>query len=99
MTLLVIDIDFDLRSITVRAAKGKKDHATLLLEASISTLRNHLTRVPQLHKSYILLGNSFAPMPNARYRKYTSGSRSLTWQFVFPSTVVRPRLNSQQMAR
>jgi integrase len=33
MSLRVKDIDFDLRSITVRAAKGNKDRATLLPEA------------------------------------------------------------------
>jgi site-specific recombinase XerD len=99
MTLRVKDIDFDLRSITVRAAKDNKDKATLLPEALIPALRNHLTRVARLHKSDILRGNGFAPMPNALYRKYPSASRSQAWQFVFPSTVVRPRLNNQQMAR
>lgn len=63
MTLRVKDIDFDLRSITVRAAKGNKDRATLLPEALIPALRNHLTRVAQLHKSDMLRGNGFAPMP------------------------------------
>lgn len=94
MSLRVKDIDFDLRSITVRAAKGNKDRATLLPEALIPALRNHLTRVAQLHKSDILRGNGFAPMPNALYRKYPSASRSLAWQFIFPSTVVRPWLNT-----
>jgi integrase len=92
MILRVKDIDFDLRSITVRAAKGNKDRL-------IPALRNHLTRVALLHKSDMLLGNGFAPMPNALYRKYPSASRSLAWQFVFPAIVVRPWLNSHQMAR
>lgn len=99
MTLRVKDIDFDLRSITVRAAKGNKDRATLLPAALIPALRNHLTKVAQLHASDVLSGNGYAPMPNALYRKYPSASRSLAWQFVFPSTVVRPWLNSEQMAR
>jgi integron integrase len=99
MTLRVKDIDFDLRSITVRAAKGNKDRATLLPAALIPALRNHLTKVAQLHASDVLRGNGYAPMPNALYRKYPSASRSLAWQFVFPSTVVRPWLNTQQMAR
>jgi site-specific recombinase XerD len=53
MTLRVKDIDFDLRSITVRAAKGNKDRATLLPEALMPALRNHLTKVAQLHTSDI----------------------------------------------
>lgn len=75
------------------------DQATLLSEALIPTLRSHLTKVAQLHKSDILRGNGYAPMPNALYRKYPSSSRSLAWKFVFPSTVVKAWLNSHQMAR
>jgi integron integrase len=90
MTLRVKDIDFDLRSITVRAAKGNKDRATLLPQALIPNLRNHLLKVYQLHKSDILQGNGYAPMPNALYKKYPSASKSFGWQFVFPSTALRP---------
>lgn len=99
MTLRVKDIDFDLRSITVRAAKGNKDRATLLPAALISELRNHVTKVAQLHKSDLLQGNGYAPMPNALYKKYPSASKFLAWQFVFPSTIVRPWLNTGQIAR
>ena len=90
MTLRVKDIDFDLRSITVRAAKGNKDRATLLPQALIPNLRNHLLKVYQLHKSDLLQGNGYAPMPNALYKKYPSASKSFGWQFVFPSTALRP---------
>ena len=99
MTLRVKDIDFDLRSLTVRAAKGNKDRATILPASLIHELRNHLTKVAQLHKTDLLQGNGHAPMPNALYRKYPSASKSLSWQFVFPSTTVRPWLDTGQMAR
>jgi integron integrase len=99
MTLRVKDIDFDLRSITVRAGKGNKDRATLLPEALIPQLRNHLTKVAQLHTKDVLRGNGYAPMPNALYRKYPSASHSLTWQFVFPSSLVRPWQDTGKMAR
>lgn len=39
MTLRVKDIDFDLRSITVRAAKGNQDRTTLLPETLIRALQ------------------------------------------------------------
>jgi site-specific recombinase XerD len=65
MTLRVKDIDFDLRSIAVRAAKGNKDRATLLPQALIPNLRNHLLKVYQLHKSDVLHGNGYARTPNA----------------------------------
>ena len=63
MTLRVKDIDFDLRSITVRAAKGNKDRVTILPSALIPMLQNHLTKVAQLHKSDLLQGNGYAPCP------------------------------------
>ncbi|MCG7961893.1 MAG: integron integrase, partial [Candidatus Thiodiazotropha taylori] len=99
MTLRIKDIDFDLRSITVRAAKGNKDRATVLPEALIPDLRSHLTKVAQLHQSDILRGNGYVPMPNALYKKYPSASKSLGWQYVFPSTLVRPWLDTGHMAR
>jgi integron integrase len=99
MTLRVKDIDFDLRSITVRAGKGNKDRCTLLPEALIPELRSHLTKVGQLHRSDILRGNGYAPMPNALYKKYPSASKALSWQFVFPSTTVRPWRDTANMVR
>lgn len=99
VTLRVKDIDFDHRSITVRAGKGNKDRTTLLPEALVPDLRNHLTKVAQLHKSDLLLGNGFVPMPNALYKKYPSASQSLGWQFVFPSKVLRPWRNTGHQAR
>jgi len=38
-------------------------------------------------------------MPGALYKKYPSASRSLAWQFAFPSTVIRPWGNGQKMVR
>ena len=99
MTMRIKDIDFDLRSVTVRAGKGNKDRCTLLPESLIPELRAHLTKVAQLHKSDVLQGNGFAPMPNALYRKYPSASQSLGWQFVFPSSAVRPWQDTGKMAR
>ena len=80
MTLRVKDIDFDLRSISVRAAKGNKDRTTLLPQALIPVLRNHLLKVYQLHKTDLLQGNGYAPMPNALYKKYPSASKSFGWK-------------------
>lgn len=99
ITLRIKDIDFDLRSITVRAGKGHKDRTTLLPQSLIPDLRNHLTNMAQLHKADVLKGNGYAPMPNALYQKYPSASRSLGWQYVFPSSVVRPWHNNLHHVR
>jgi len=76
--------------VTVRAGKGNKDRVTLLPESLIPALRNYLIKVAQLHKTDLLKGNGNVPMPNAFYRKYPSASKMLAWQYVFPSTTVRP---------
>jgi integron integrase len=99
VTLRVKDIDFDHRSITVRAAKGNKDRVTLLPEAEITTLEQHLVRVSEHHVDDRMMGNGYAPMPNALYKKYPSASREIGWQFVFPSSVVRPWRESGHQAR
>ena len=99
MTLRVKDIDFNLRSVTVRAGKGNKDRTTLLPEKLMPELQSHLLKVAQLHKADTLQGNGLAPMPNALYRKYPSASQSLAWQFVFPSTLQRPWQDSGKLAR
>ena len=99
VTLRVKDIDFDHRAITVRAGKGNRDRTTLLPQALTPDIRNHLTKVAQLHKADVLRGDGFAPMPNALYKKYPSASQSLGWQFVFPSKVLRPWRDTPHQAR
>jgi len=99
MTLRVKDVDFDLHTITVRAAKGNKDRVTLLPERLIPLLRNHLLKIAQLHKSDTLKGNGYASMPNALYKKYPSVSQSLSWQYVFPSSLLRPWHEIGKMVR
>ena len=90
MMLRIKDVDFEQRAVTVRAGKGNKDRVTLLPEIVIPVLRNHIVKVAQLHKTDQLKGNGYAPMPNALYRKYPSASKSLGWQYVFPSSTTRP---------
>jgi site-specific recombinase XerD len=99
MTLRVKDIDFDLRSITVRAGRGDKDRTTVLPESLTTALQNHLIKVAQLHKADVLKGNGYAPMPNALYKKYPSASQSLAWQFVLTSSLVRLWRNTGKMAQ
>jgi len=99
MMLRVKDVDFDLRTITVRAGKGYKDRATVMPQILIPDLRIHLTKVAQLHKADVLKGNGYAPMPNALYVKYPAASQSLAWQFFFPSSLQRPWQDTGHLAR
>ena len=97
--LRVKDIDFGAKTLTVRDGKGGKDRTTLLPSQLIERLQKHLVMVAQLHSADIAKGGGYAAMPNALYRKYPAASRSIAWQFVFPSKVLRPWQNEFQLAR
>ena len=90
ITLRVKDTDFGSTTISARAAKGNKDRTTVLPEQLISPLQQHLIRVASLHNDDVLRGGGFAPLPGGLDRKYPNASKSLAWQYVFPSSVLRP---------
>ncbi|MEI2614295.1 MAG: integron integrase [Methylotenera sp.] len=90
MGLRVKDLDFSSNSLSVRDGKGGKDRTTLLPSQLISPLQKHLVKVAQLHQADINRGAGYAAMPGALYKKYPAASKSLAWQYVFPSTVLRP---------
>jgi site-specific recombinase XerD len=90
VTLRVKDLDFSSKAISVRSGKGSKDRTTILPEQLISLLQQHLIKVASLHKEDVLQGAGYAPLPGGLDRKFPNASRSLAWQFVFPSKVLRP---------
>ncbi len=97
--LRVKDIDFGTRTLTARNAKGGKDRTTVLSAQLVEPLQKHLLKVAQLHASDMTKGGGYAAMPGALYRKYPSASRSLAWQFAFPSRNMRPWNNPYQFVR
>lgn len=98
-TLRVKDVDLSAGVIHVRAAKGAKDRSSVLPERLRSPLQAHLIKVAELHATDRLRGAGLAPLPNALERKYPLAASSLAWQFVFPSSAVRPWGKSGQQAR
>lgn len=90
VALRVKDVDLSSGVLNIRDGKGGKDRTSLLPERLRSPLQQHLLRVAALHQHDISRGGGLAPMPNALARKYPSASASLAWQFVFPSSVLRP---------
>lgn len=90
MGLRVKDFDFSARTLSVRDGKGGKDRTTLLPQQLIASLQRHLVCVAQLHQDDMAKGGGYAEMPGALYKKYPTASRSLGWQFAFPSSVLRP---------
>lgn len=97
--LRVKDVDFGAKTLNVRNGKGGKDRTTLLPGQLIDSMRQHLLKVAQLHAADLAKGGGYAEMPGALFRKYPSASRSLGWQFLFPSTALRPWGHGSQLVR
>lgn len=87
--LRIKDIDFDLKTITVRSGKGAKDRTTILPGCLIKPLQQHLLHIIKCHKHDSLQGAGFVPLPGALYKKYPKAGQSIGWQYVFPSSVIR----------
>lgn len=89
VALRVKDVDLRGGVVTVRAAKGAKDRATMLPMRLARPLQQVLLRRLALHREDLLRGDGHAPLPDALDRKYPNASRSFAWQYVFASRVVR----------
>lgn len=98
-TLRVKDFDFGSSVVNVRDGKGAKDRTTVLPARLQAALQAHLIQVAKLHADDRNRGGGLAPLPNALERKYPKASESLSWQFVFPSSLCRPWGQDGRMAR
>jgi integron integrase len=88
LRLRVKDVDFERRQITVRGGKGDKDRVTVLPEALVARLREHLGRVERLHRRDLARGAGCVELPGAFGRKSPQAPRAWEWQWVFPATSV-----------
>ena len=86
LQLRVKDLDFTMREITLRRAKGAVDRVTMLPEAVVPELEAQLERVRRLHQRDLALGGGRAPMPGAYERKAPGAAKEWKWQFVFPAS-------------
>ena len=86
MNLRIKDIDFDLKRINVIGGKGNKDRYTLLPEPLIDRLRNHISKVSELHRRDLKNGFGSTYLPNKLGTKYRNMGKEIIWQFLFPST-------------
>jgi integrase len=81
----VKDLDFERLQVTVRDGKGEKDRVTLLPEAVVGPLKEHLVHVRQAHERALSEGYAGVELPYALARKYPSADREWGWQYVYPS--------------
>jgi integron integrase len=86
LELRVKDVDLVRCEIRVRRGKGQKDRVTLLADAAVAPLGDHLTRVKVLHDKALASGTGTVTLPGALARKYPRADRSWPWQWVFPSS-------------
>ena len=91
--LRVQDIDFGLNSIIVRAGKGDKDRMTIMPEFVKNSLKEHLSRVRELHEKDLEMGHGEVYLPDSLDRKYINAGKEWRWQYAFPaaSLSVDPR--------
>jgi len=85
MQLRVKDLDFTMREITLRRAKGAVERVTMLPEAVVPELEQHLERVRRIHQRDLASGGGRAPMPGGYERKAPSAAKEWKWQLVFPA--------------
>ncbi len=85
LKLRVKDVDFGYRQLVVRDGKGAKDRVTMLPDAVVQPLRDHLVRVRRLHERDLEAGYGEVELPFALERKYPRAGRDWGWQYVFPS--------------
>lgn len=86
--LRVKDVDFDQRNLAVRDGKGSKDRITLLPEAVIPMIKDHLQRTRLIHQRDLRQGHGSVHLPYALARKYPEAPRLWIWQFLFPSPLL-----------
>lgn len=83
--LRVKDVDLDYRQVVVRDGKGHKDRVTMLPEAAVEPLRQHLAKMKVLHEKDVSAGFGEVYLPFALERKYPNANREWGWQYVFPA--------------
>ena len=85
VALRVKDLEWERKVVVVRAGKGGKDRLTLLPAQLNAALHAQVSATAQIHAERVRQGAGFAPLPDAFGRKFPGASRSLAWQFLFPS--------------
>ncbi len=83
--LRVQDIDYKMKTITVRSGKGDKDRITTFPSSIIPFLQNHLAKVKAIHDNDLALGHGEVYLPPALALKYPNAAREWGWQYVFPA--------------
>jgi integron integrase len=79
------DMDLGRCEILVRDGKGAKDRVTVLPQALVPALEQHIARVRAMFDSDRQTGKPGVSLPYALARKYPQAPISWGWQYVFPA--------------
>jgi len=77
--------------------KGDKDRVTLLPEAVVEPLKQHLIHVRQAHEQALREGYGGVELPYALARKYPHADSEWGWQYVYPAA--QPSIDPRSGAR
>lgn len=83
LRLRLHDVDLGSREITVRSGKGDKDRKTMVPDAMLQPLSDHLAERTRWHFDDIASGHADVELPDAIHRKYPHAARSIGWQWFF----------------
>jgi integron integrase len=98
LQLRIKDVDFEHRTLVVRAGKGGKDRAVMLPDAIAPALREQMARGRVLWAADREARCAGVHLPDALARKYPRAAASWTWFWVFPQArlSVDPRSGAAQ---
>jgi site-specific recombinase XerD len=87
--LRVKDIDLAGLTVNVWEGKGDKCRRSVLPVMLVPALRRHLAWVKSIHDQDLANGGGLVELPGRLAVKYKSAPRDFSWQWLFPSNVVR----------
>ncbi len=86
LRLRVKDVNFARGELFIRDPKGRRDRITILPQAAIAPLKDHLEHVASVHADDLAAGFGSVFMPTALARKFPNASKEWIWQWAFPAT-------------
>lgn len=84
LRLRIQDLDLQTGEVMIRDGKGGKDRRSMLPQALVPSLQEHLRKVKVIHEKDLADGWGRVPLPNALDRKYPNAPSEWRWQWAFP---------------
>lgn len=85
ISLRIKDIDFDRKTVMVRAGKGDRDRRTVLPESLEAELRTHISSVRTIYDEDRRNDVNGVYLPRALERKYPNAGKEWGWFWLFPA--------------